>query len=55
MKRKAGFYWVYIKDRWVVAEFNGYLWNFQGIEYTVEELKFVDEDRLCDPKEQDIY
>ena len=24
--RKTGFYWVHIKDRWVVAEYDGTYW-----------------------------
>lgn len=54
MKRKAGFYWVKIKDtRWVVSEWDGTYWYWQGVAYPDQAWEFIDEDRLLNHSERD--
>ena len=55
MKRKIGFYWVKIKDsRWVVSEWDGAHWHYQGCSYYDNAWEFIDEDRLYNPLERDV-
>ena len=51
MKRKNGFYWVKIYSgksnwRWVVTEFEGNYWFFQGCRYDDENFQEIDERRI---------
>jgi len=50
-KRKKGFYWVkiyvrYNTQRWVVSEFDGDYWYFQGCRYEDHNFFEIDENRI---------
>jgi hypothetical protein len=54
-KRKPGFYWVKIKgSRWVVAEWDGVQWSWQGCSYPDQGWEYIEEDRLYSIPERDI-
>jgi hypothetical protein len=54
LKREAGFYWVKIivrndpntKFRWVVAEYDGFFWHYQGCRYESGNFQEIDERRI---------
>lgn len=46
-KRESGFYWVQLRsDNWIVAEFTGALWAWQGCSFDDNAFKQIDERKL---------
>jgi hypothetical protein len=43
-ERKTGFYWVKLwNDNWIVVEFSGALWGWQGCSFDDNAFKEIDE------------
>ena len=49
-KREDGFYWVKLgNNRWVVCEYAGICWFFQGASFKDENFKEIDEIEIKSP------